>query len=102
VTQVLRLSGLPIAFSAMSANARAQTGGDVRTRRRASGISQQRLAELAHCSLSMVRLLESGYQPESGTVVERIAAALDDEAGRCCEGSSRNVAGGQGEDGGGS
>jgi len=53
----------------------------IRERRAALGISQQRLAELANCSLSMVRVLESGYEPESSRVLERIASVLtNDEA----------------------
>jgi len=52
----------------------------IRERRAALGISQQRLAELASCSLSMVRVLESGYEPESSRVRERIASVLTKHA----------------------
>lgn len=51
----------------------------VRDRRRVRGISQQRLAELASCSLSMVRILESGYEPGASPVLDRINAVLNDE-----------------------
>ena len=51
----------------------------IRERRAALGISQQRLAELANCSLSMVRVLESGYEPESSRVLERIASVLTND-----------------------
>jgi transcriptional regulator with XRE-family HTH domain len=65
----------------MSANAIEQ-GGDLRAARRALGLSQQRVAELARCSVSYVRLLESGYQPEGGSdVLRRIAAVLRGEGG---------------------
>lgn len=50
----------------------------IRDRRRARGISQQRLAELASCSLSMVRVLESGYEPGTSRVLDRIDRALND------------------------
>lgn len=63
----------------MSINATAGTSA-IRDRRRARGISQQRLAELADCSLSMVRVLEAGYEPETSRVLERISAVLHDEA----------------------
>ncbi len=65
----------------MSANATA-AAGSIRDQRRAAGMSQQRLAEIAGCSLSMVRLLESGYVPGSSQVLDRIASVLcpkDDE-----------------------
>jgi transcriptional regulator with XRE-family HTH domain len=51
----------------------------LRARRAALGISQQRLAELAGCSLSMVRVLESGYEPETSRVLDRIDRVLNDE-----------------------
>ena len=60
----------------MSANAIAQSGRLKRARQRA-GLSQQRVAELARCSVSYVRLIESGYRPEPGSdVANRIAAVL--------------------------
>lgn len=51
-------------------------GPNLRTERKAAGLSQQRLAELAGCSLSMVRLVEAGYQPEPSDVLDRITLAL--------------------------
>jgi hypothetical protein len=39
-------------------------------------MSQQRIAEIARCSVSMVRLLEAGYQPSSGDVAQRVARAV--------------------------
>lgn len=51
--------------------------GGLRAVRKAAGVSQQKLAEMAGCSMSMVKLLESGYQPASSDVVERIRRALD-------------------------
>lgn len=62
----------------MSASTLAPTAAvTIRERRRAQDLSQQRLAELADCSLSMVRQLESGYQPEASRVLDRIEAVLD-------------------------
>jgi predicted transcriptional regulator len=51
----------------------------IRERRAELGLSQQRLAELASCSLSMVRLLESGYQVKTSLVLDRIIEVLNDE-----------------------
>jgi transcriptional regulator with XRE-family HTH domain len=47
----------------------------VRTRRLAAGLSQERLARLADCSTSTVRLVEYGYRP-SDEMLSRIAIAL--------------------------
>jgi transcriptional regulator with XRE-family HTH domain len=47
--------------------------------RRAAGLSQQRLAELADCSLAAVALFERGYQPDTSAVLPRILAVLNDE-----------------------
>lgn len=52
------------------------SGPDLKALRRAAGMSQQRLAELAGCSVSMVRVLESGYEPERSDVLPRLVAAL--------------------------
>ena len=49
-------------MSAMSVNI-TQQGGSLRAARKAAGLSQQRVAELAGCSLTYVRVLESGYTP---------------------------------------
>ena len=62
----------------VNANATAQ-GGGLRAARLAAGLSQQRVAELAKCSVGYVRVLESGYMPASDSdVVARIAAVLHD------------------------
>lgn len=60
----------------MSANATPPVGAFLREQRREAGLSQQALAAQAGCSIAMVRLLESGYLPSSGSVIERITAAL--------------------------
>lgn len=52
--------------------------GHIRARRIQEKLSQQRLAELAGCSLSMIRLLEAGYEPADSAVVPRIERVLDD------------------------
>lgn len=49
----------------------------MRRERRARGLSQERLAQLAGCSTSMVRLLEAGYEPRSSGVLDRIAHVLE-------------------------
>ena len=59
----------------MSAKDKAPTGF-LGPSRRAAGLSQQQVAALAGCSISMVRLLEAGYRPKSGEVMERIATVL--------------------------
>ncbi len=54
---------------------------NLRDHRKAAGLSQQRLAELARCSISMVRLLEADYQPASlSAVLTRIGEVLGEEA----------------------
>ncbi len=60
----------------MSANATAEIGANLRAARRAAGLSQQALAERAVCSVSMVRLVESGYEPDGSLVLPRIRLAL--------------------------
>jgi transcriptional regulator with XRE-family HTH domain len=62
----------------MSAKAIPETDG-IRQYRLAAGISQQKLAQLAGCSLSMVRLVESGYRPSTSDVLDRIATVLEDD-----------------------
>src|SRR4051812_40580259 len=64
------------AAAMVSANAIEQPGAILRAERRAAGLSQQRLAERAGCSISMIRLLEAGYSPEASDVLERVATAL--------------------------
>ena len=51
----------------------------LRALRRHAGFSQQRLAELAQCSVAMVQLLEGGYEPAESRVLERIAVVLNDD-----------------------
>lgn len=53
--------------------------GALRARREAAGLSQQRLAELAGCSIATIGLYEGGYSPARSTVLERVLAVLDDE-----------------------
>ena len=63
----------------MSINANDLTsrpGGLIRRRRIAAGLSQQRVAEDAGCSLSYVRLIEAGMTPTRSAVLPRIEAAL--------------------------
>lgn len=60
----------------MGANAISSSGGSLREHRVAAGLSQQTLAEMVRCSISMIRLLESGYRPEHSEVFTRIAAVL--------------------------
>jgi transcriptional regulator with XRE-family HTH domain len=59
-----------------SVNATDRSGG-LREQRRAAGLSQQRVAELAGCSLTFVRVLEAGYEPVTSNVLPRIEAVLD-------------------------
>jgi transcriptional regulator with XRE-family HTH domain len=61
----------------MNANATPMDGGRLKTLRQTAGLSQQRVAELAKCSVGYVRLLEAGYRPTVNTeVVGRITAVL--------------------------
>ncbi len=53
---------------------------DLSALRRSRGLSQQRVAELAGCSLSMVRQLERGYRPTSGDTLRRVVDVLNDES----------------------
>ena len=62
---------------AMMMNANPDESGGLRERRLALGLTQQRLAELAGCSLAQLQLLERGYAPRRSAVMLRIAAALD-------------------------
>jgi transcriptional regulator with XRE-family HTH domain len=50
--------------------------GSVRARRLAAGLSQERLARLADCSLSTVRLAERGLLPGE-EISRRLATALE-------------------------
>lgn len=49
---------------------------ELRALRLKAKLSQQRLAELADCSLASVGLFESGYMPERSSVLERLLAVL--------------------------
>jgi transcriptional regulator with XRE-family HTH domain len=60
----------------MSDNASANLGGDVRDRRLAAGITQERLAQFANCSTSSVRLIERGWRPSSD-LAARVDRALE-------------------------
>ncbi len=51
----------------------------LRTLRKEAGISQQRLAELARCSIATVRLYEGGYRPNPEMVAKLVAVLKDDE-----------------------
>jgi transcriptional regulator with XRE-family HTH domain len=62
----------------MSTNA-IESVGDIRGARLAAGLSQQKLAGSADCSISMVRLVEAGYRPEPSAAIERIVSVLNDE-----------------------
>jgi predicted transcriptional regulator len=48
----------------------------LRERREKAGLTQQRLADLARASRSMIRLLEAGYAPARSDVRERIDRLL--------------------------
>jgi transcriptional regulator with XRE-family HTH domain len=51
---------------------------DIRTRRRQLGISQQTLAAAAECSISALRLFESGYAPSASPTRVRVEHVLDE------------------------
>lgn len=55
-------------------------GDGLRQLRRAAGLSQQELAERAHCSIAIVRLLEGGYQPKHSDVLPRLVAILESKS----------------------
>jgi transcriptional regulator with XRE-family HTH domain len=62
----------------MQANGNEAVGqaAEVRGRRRTAGLSQERLARLADCSTSTVRLVEGGWRA-SEEMLKRLADALD-------------------------
>jgi predicted transcriptional regulator len=60
-------------------NANPERVDDLRARRNAVGLTQQRLAELARCSLAHLQLLERGYEPSRSRVRERIFAVLAEQ-----------------------
>lgn len=49
---------------------------DLAERRKAVGLSQQKLAQLAECSLAMVSLFERGYRPETSEVLDSIVRVI--------------------------
>lgn len=61
----------------MSANDTTASGGTLRDQRRRVGLSQQTLADLAGCSISIVRLLERGYEPSHSATRTRIGQILE-------------------------
>ena len=52
-------------------------GGTLRERRARAGITRQTLAELANCSVSVLQLMETGYQPKRSEVRDRVERILD-------------------------
>ena len=68
--------------------------GGLRELRRAAGLSQQRVAELAGCSIGMIGLLERGYAPASSRVLDRVAAVLNDRSPAGKSGLGGTVLGG--------
>jgi transcriptional regulator with XRE-family HTH domain len=50
---------------------------DIRTRRLAAGLSQEKLARAAECALNSVRLFEKGYAPDPSPARDRVIAVLD-------------------------
>jgi hypothetical protein len=67
--------------------------------RRGAGLSQQRVAELAHCSLAAVALFEKGYRPAESSVLPRIIAAIHDEGRPAGNGTPSENSAGQGRHG---
>jgi predicted transcriptional regulator len=53
-----------------------ETAEDLGARRRRVGISQQRLATLAGCSLASVRTYEYGYTPVASPTLARVLEVL--------------------------
>lgn len=56
----------------------ADQAGDVRDKRLRLGLSQQEVAELAGCSIAMVRLLEQGWRPKESPTLERVVEVLEE------------------------
>lgn len=48
----------------------------LRERRKAAGLTQQRLADLASCSRSTLKLLEAGYAPSRSAARDRVELVL--------------------------
>jgi transcriptional regulator with XRE-family HTH domain len=87
-------------MAVMSTNGKGAVGGEteLRSMRRAAGLSQQRVAELAGCSLQAVALYERGYQPETSAVLPRIRAVLNDERPVTTPGAVTTSDAGMGDD----
>ena len=75
----LSLCPLPVRFNVsameLAANGSAATGEELRARRLAARLTQERLARLARCSTSTVRLVERGWVA-SPAMARRINRAL--------------------------
>lgn len=72
------------------------TGNQLQQRRRAVGLTQQQLADLARASRASVKLLEGNYRPRRSAVRARILRVLDDlerTAGGQQSGSGRDLSG---------
>jgi transcriptional regulator with XRE-family HTH domain len=67
-------------LEAMSTNGTPVAAVELRTQRRAAGLSQQKVAELAHCSLATVALFERGYRPTRSAVLPRIVQVLANQS----------------------
>lgn len=52
----------------------------LRDRRLEAGLSQQKLAHAAGCSIAMVRLLEGGFTPSRSAVLSRIIGVLNESS----------------------
>jgi len=83
----------------MNRNGKAEVGGgiDLRTLRNAAGLSQQRVAERADCSLAAVALYERGYRPSTSTVLPRILAVLNEEGAASANATPSQTSAGHGE-----
>lgn len=62
----------------MEATTLTGTAQKLRDRRKAAGLSQERLAQLADCSTSTVRLIEKGWQA-SDEMLDRLQTVLNDK-----------------------
>jgi transcriptional regulator with XRE-family HTH domain len=78
---------------AITARDRSGVEADYRALRHAAGLSQQRVAELADCSLAAVALYGRGYRPERSEVLPRIAAVLNDQSPAGKRGSGETISG---------
>lgn len=62
-------------------------GAELKAARQLAGISRQKLAGLAGCSMAWVQQLEAGVQPADSPTLERIWMVLDALGGRSSGGS---------------